>query len=57
MATDCNYGVEASYILYLFFIFPLLFSYYVINMIKKLELHILIVLRLNLGTQNWFVQN
>ena len=50
MVTDYGYGVQASYMLYLFFIFSLLSYRYriiIINMIKKLELHVFMVLRLN----------
>ena len=55
MVTDYGYGVQTSYMLYLFFIFSLLSYRYliIINMIKKLELHSFdgfkIELRLTLG--------
>ena len=49
MVTDYGCGVQTSYMLYLFLIFSLLSYRYliIINMIKKLELHSVMVLRLN----------
>ena len=43
MTPDYDYGVETSYILHLFTIFLLLCSYH-INIIKKLELRLLVFL-------------
>ena len=60
MVPDYGYGVQASYMLYLFFIFSLSllsFHYYliiIINMIKKLEFYFLMVLKLN---QDWLLAN
>ena len=44
MTPDYDYGVETSYILHLFTIFLLLCSYHIINIIKKLELRLLVFL-------------
>ena len=41
---DYDYGIQASYRLHLFFIFSLLCSYYVADMIKILELRLVVVL-------------
>ena len=61
MVPDYGYGVKTSYMLYLVFIFLLLsYRYYliinmiknmivIINMIEKLELHLLMALTFNLG--------
>ena len=44
MTPDYDYGELTSYMLHLFFIFSLLCSYYITNMIKKMELCFLVVL-------------
>ena len=57
MVPDYGYAVQASYMLYLFFIFSLLSYRYriiIIYMIKKLELHVFMVLRLN---EDWLLAN
>ena len=44
ITSEDDYGVQTSYLLHLFFIFSLLCSYYANDIIKKMNLPLLVVL-------------
>ena len=54
MTQHYHEGVQTNYSLHLFFIFLLLCSHYVADLIKKLKLRLMVVLVLR---SNWCAQN